>query len=277
VVEPGDPVMIVVGGDALALSTAEELCAVPGHRVVVLWNADPGLDRAVEGLGAVFVGASPETDDGLARAGAQHAAAIVALSPDDRLNLHAALRARDANPDIRIVLRQFNRTLAGKIQQNLSDCSVLSLAWHSAATYAAAAVDPGCFRALQFPEPDGPLTGFATRGAEAGRVAGHTAEEAEHTLGARVIAVDGRTDIAPDRRLDPAAQLTLFGEIARLQGSVPRPMRPRSRHRGPRISRQPLWWLATRIDRSSSGWRLRRWRRSRSGLRISATPPAAIG
>src|ERR1700730_15052803 len=95
-VEAGDPVMIVVGADALALSTAEELCAMRGHRVVVLWNADPGLGRGVEGLGAVFVGASPETDEGLARAGVQHAAAIIALSPDDRLNLHAALRARDA-------------------------------------------------------------------------------------------------------------------------------------------------------------------------------------
>ncbi|MGH7094937.1 MAG: hypothetical protein ACREFB_15570, partial [Stellaceae bacterium] len=75
----------------------------------------------------------------------------------------AALRARDANPKIRIVLRQFNRTLARKIEQNLADCSVVSLAWQSAATYAAVALDPTCFRGLQFPEPDGPLTGFATR------------------------------------------------------------------------------------------------------------------
>ena len=35
---------------------------------------------------------------------------------------------------------------ATKIEQNLANCSVLSLAWHSAATYAAAALDPTCFR-----------------------------------------------------------------------------------------------------------------------------------
>jgi 2-polyprenyl-6-methoxyphenol hydroxylase-like FAD-dependent oxidoreductase len=164
--EPGDPVMIVVGGGAIALSTAQELCALQGHRVIVLWRRDPDFARAVEAIGAAYFAGRPDSIEALDRAGVRHAITILALSPDDQLNLHAALLARDANPHIRIVLRQFNRTLAHKIQQNLPNCSVLSLAWHSAATYAAAAIDPSCFRGLQFPEPDGPLTGFATRIAE---------------------------------------------------------------------------------------------------------------
>src|SRR4029077_13694297 len=99
-------------------------------------------------------------------AGVEEAVSILALSDNDQLNLQAALRARDANPRIRIVLRQFNRTLAAKIEQNLPNCSVLSLSRNSAATYAAAALDPSCFRGLQFPERDGPLTGFAYRAAD---------------------------------------------------------------------------------------------------------------
>jgi NAD(P)-dependent dehydrogenase (short-subunit alcohol dehydrogenase family) len=135
VAEPGDPVMIVGGGGAIALSTAQELCALQGHRVVVLWRRDPDLARAVESIGAVFITAArPDSAEGLDRAGVHHAVTILALSPDDHLNLHAALLARDINPRIRIVLRQFNRTLAHKIEQNLPNCSVLSLAWHSAAT-----------------------------------------------------------------------------------------------------------------------------------------------
>ena len=150
--EPGDPVMIVVGGGAIALSTTQELCALQGHRVVVLWRRDPDFTRAVEGIGAVHIAAArPDSTEALDRAGVRHALTILALSPDDQLNLHAALLARDANPRIRIVLRQFNRTLAHKIEQNLPNCSVLSLAWHSAATYAAAGIDPSCFRGLQFP------------------------------------------------------------------------------------------------------------------------------
>jgi Trk K+ transport system NAD-binding subunit len=228
VAEPGDPVMVVVGGGAIALSTAQELCALQGHRVVVLWRREPDFSRAVESIGAVHIAAArPDSAEALDRAGVRSAVTILALSPDDQLNLHAALLARDANPAIRIVLRQFNRTLAHKIEQNLPNCSVLSLAWHSAATYAAAAVDPSCFRGLQFPEPDGPLTGFATRIAESCGVGGETIAGAERALGARILAVDSKTDLARDTVLAGRAELVVYGDVAGLQGSTPR--RPAAR------------------------------------------------
>ncbi len=233
---PDDPVMIVVGGDALALSTAQELCALQGHRVVVLWRRDPDFARAVEAVGAVFIAARPDTAEGLERAGVPHAVTIIALSRDDQLNLHAALLARDANPRIRIVLRQFNRTLARKIEQNLPSCSVLSLAWHSAATYAAAAIDPSCFRGLQFPELSGPLTGFATRIAESCGVVDHTIAEAERTLSVRIIAVDGEIRLAPDAVLGQQSRFVVYGDVAALQSTAPRP--PDGRRRlsiGPRL------------------------------------------
>jgi voltage-gated potassium channel Kch len=229
VAESADPVMIVVGGGAIALSTAQELCAFQGHRVIVLWRRDPDLARAVEGIGAVFITAArPDSTEGLDRAGIRLAITILALSPDDQLNLHAALLARDVNPGIRIVLRQFNRTLAHKLEQNLPNCSVLSLAWHSAATYAAAAIDPTCFRGLQFPEPDGPLTGFATRIAGDCQLAGHTVAQAERVLAARIVAVDGATDSPREAVLSGESELVVYGEITRLEGSAPHrpPTRP---------------------------------------------------
>jgi Trk K+ transport system NAD-binding subunit len=223
VAEPDDPVMIVVGGGAIALSTAQELCELQGHRVVVLWRRDSDFARAVEGIGAVFIAAvRPDSGEGLERAGVRHAITILALSPDDHLNLHAALLARDVNPRIRIVLRQFNRTLAHKIEQNLPNCSVLSLAWHSAATYAAAAIDPSCFRGLQFPDLDGPLTGFAMRIAEDCGVDGDTVAQAERVLAARIIAVDGTTDFPREAVLSGRAELVVYGEIGKLQGSASR-------------------------------------------------------
>jgi Trk K+ transport system NAD-binding subunit len=243
VAKPDDPVMIVVGGGAIALSTAQELCALQGHRVVVLWRRDPDFARAVEDAGAVSITvARPDSSDGLDRAGVGHAITILALSPDDQLNLHTALLARDANPRIRIVLRQFNRTLAHKIEHNLPNCSVLSLAWHSAATYAAAAIDPSCFRGLQFPEPDGPLTGFAIRIAEDCGVAGDTVAQAEHVLGARIIAVDGAIDLSRDTVLAGEAELVVYSEIAALQASAPPRSVPRRRQA---ISRR-LWSLLRR-------------------------------
>jgi hypothetical protein len=145
------------------------------------------------------------------------------------LNLYAALLARDANPRIRIVLRQFNRTLGHKIEQNLPNCSVLSLAWHSAATYAAAALDPACFRGLQFPEPDGPLTGFATRIARNCGAAGATIAQAERLLSARILSVDGKTDFDRDVVLASRAVLVVYGAIARPDSSAARPRVVRTR------------------------------------------------
>jgi len=241
--------MIIVGGDALALSTARELCQLRDRRVVVLWPADPEFARTVEGVGAEFVAGRPESPEGLETAGVADAVTILALSRDEQLNLQAALRARDANPRIRIVLRQFNRTLAAKIEQNLADCSVLSLAWHSAATYAAVALDPSCFRGLQFPEPDGPLTGFAMRLAESDRVAGHTITEAEHALGARIIAIDRDTEIARDKPIASGARLVVYGALERLLASAPRQPQP-----------EDIPSAALRLHRlmRRSHWRLRR-------------------
>ncbi len=214
--------MIVVGGDALALSAARDISLLQDHRIVVLWPADGEFAAAVEACGAMLVAARPESREGLEAAGVEHAVSILALARDEQLNLQVALRARDANPRIRIVLRQFNRTLAAKIEQNLPDCSVLSLAWHSAATYAAAALDPSCFRGLQFPEREGPLTGFARRVADSDDIAGQSIAEAESILGARIVAVDGATDLAGEDRLAPGARLIVYGAVDRLLSSTPR-------------------------------------------------------
>lgn len=213
--------MIIVGAGALALSTAQELCLIPGQRIVVLWPADDEFASEVEAVGARFVAGRPDSRDALAAAGVAEAITILALSTDDQLNLQSVLRARDANPRIRIVLRQFNRAFATKIEQNLADCSVLSLAWHSAATYAAAALDPTCWRGLQFPEPEGPLSGFAVRTADPG-LAGRSVFQAERALGARIVAVDGSTALLPDDMLAPGARLIVYATLDRLLDSTPR-------------------------------------------------------
>src|SRR5205085_12158343 len=98
----------------LALSTARELSLLQGRRIVVLWPADLEFARAVEGVGAQFVAGRPDSRAGLQMAGVADAVTILALSLNDQPNLRAALRARDASRHIRIVLRQFNRTLAAK-------------------------------------------------------------------------------------------------------------------------------------------------------------------
>ncbi|MGH7093780.1 MAG: NAD-binding protein, partial [Stellaceae bacterium] len=86
------PAVIVVGGDALALNTAREICGLQGHRVTVLWHSDGEFAGAVETIGARFVAGAPERFESLQRAGVAEAVTILALSADDQLNLRAALR-----------------------------------------------------------------------------------------------------------------------------------------------------------------------------------------
>ncbi|MGH7683595.1 MAG: NAD-binding protein, partial [Vulcanimicrobiaceae bacterium] len=174
-------------------------------------------------LGAEFYGFPPNDFESLRSAGVPDAASIMALSDDDRLNLQVALKARDLNPKIRVVLRQFNRQLGRKIQQNLPDCSVVSLSGHAAATFAACAIDRSVFYAVQFPDLDGPLVAFAKRPAS---IFGETNAltisqlEAEHQV--RIVGYNGLDFFIPGIIPRPNDEIVLFGDIKTLEALVPK-------------------------------------------------------
>ncbi|HWT06035.1 MAG TPA: NAD-binding protein [Xanthomonadales bacterium] len=215
------PLVLVVGGDGLAIRVCEELLATHGHRAAVVWMHDRELAAKLAALGdqCRYVAGAPDDDAALRDAGVPDADAIMVLSDDDRLNLQVALKARDMNPAIRIVMRQFNRTLGVKLEENLSNCSVLSLASHSAAAFAAAALDPGCFGALRFPDPGGVLTAFATRTAAELGIAGLAAGAAQHRLCARVVALNGSRAVPPSHAFARDDQVTVFACVERLEAA----------------------------------------------------------
>ena len=205
--------VIILGGDALALRVCEELRSIAGREVTVLWTPDDALVAQVERCGARFAGRASDDDESLRRAGVMQATALLALTPDDHLNLQMALRARDLNPALRLVLRQYNRTLGRKIEQNLTDCSVISLSSQAAATYAGAAVDRECFYALQFPDIDGPLVGFARRLAQTADVEGLSVAEAERKLGERALLVASSIEPDPEVRIAAGEAVVTFGPV----------------------------------------------------------------
>ena len=211
-----------MGGDELALRVCEELCSTQGHDVVLLWYADNLLAERAKGFGAAYVGLTPNDYESLRTVGVMHAASIMPVSEDDRLNLQVALKARDLNPKIRVVVRQFNRTLGRKIEQNLPDCSAVSASSHAAATYAGAAVDAGCFFALQFPDFDGELLGFSERVATDFKIANLLVSEAEKRIGARIISVAGQTAFEMSHVIDAQERVVAFGPMTALRDCWPK-------------------------------------------------------
>jgi Trk K+ transport system NAD-binding subunit len=191
-----DPAILIVGDDLLAERVCAELGAAGGTRVRLLASINA------------------DDDDALVEAGVATAVAILTLSGDDERNLSIALRARMLNPHIRVVLRQFGTKIGRKIEQNLPDSTVLSPAAHSAATYAGAALDPGCFFALRFPDVTaGVFVGFTSGLASELDVAHITVAEAEQRLNLRIVALREQREPPAEALIDGGDTIVAFGPV----------------------------------------------------------------
>jgi voltage-gated potassium channel len=93
--------VIVCGYGRTGAQVAHEIAAA-GQPVVVIEKAEYRM-RIAEEAGFVAVLGDATTDDGLTRAGIQHARALVAVLDTDPNNVYLALTARDLNPKIYIV------------------------------------------------------------------------------------------------------------------------------------------------------------------------------
>lgn len=225
---------VILGGDLLVFGVCEELLAT-GGRVVVIADSSDDVAAAVTTLGAQFVARRGDERDALASAGVRDASVAMALTEDDHTNLQFALAARDLNPGIRVVMRQFNRTLGRKIEDQLPNCAVISLSSLSAAVYAAAALDPACFYGVEFPYVDGRLVGFARLSAGDAGVAGLSAHDAERRLDARIVSRDGAVAFDRAEPLDASDTLTLFSAVRSRRGSRARALARRVAETGRRL------------------------------------------
>jgi Trk K+ transport system NAD-binding subunit len=134
--------LIACGDDPLTLRVVEELTARYGEQVTVIMPSarrDRGPDIAR--LPGVTVIEHTELDaDAFTAARVQSARALALLRQDDLGNFHAALRATEVNPDLRLVLAIFNTSLGERIRTFFSDCAVLSGSAMAAPSFVASAL-----------------------------------------------------------------------------------------------------------------------------------------
>jgi len=232
------PLILVVGCDALTERVRAELSSTSGHEVRAVWPV------------------SIDSEDALLAAGVKQAASILTLATDDGLNLAVALRARMLNPSIRVVMRQSDPLLGEMIEHNLANSSALSSAAHSAATYAGAALDPGCFFALRFPAADGQLLGFTQWKAQSLGIAGLTVRDAEERLRLRLLATGDHVDPPESAVIGKDDSVVAFGPIVKRTS----PRRPSAR--GARSSAN-TWNL-----RNTLGWPVAAWHHANPVMRL---------
>jgi Trk K+ transport system NAD-binding subunit len=134
--------LVVCGGDALAFRMVEELTVRYAERVtVILRSADHSHGPQIAKLPGVAIVERPEADrQAFLEAGLGTARGLALLDQDDLGNFHAALRAQEINPDLRLVIAIFNGGLGERIRTFFTDCAVLSESAMSAPSFVAAAL-----------------------------------------------------------------------------------------------------------------------------------------
>ncbi len=92
-----------------------------GQQVVVIeHNPAARLNADARLLGVPIIHADIRSKETLIAANLAHARCIAIMTDDDLANLETALIARSLNPDIRVVLRLFDRNLADKIERTFN-------------------------------------------------------------------------------------------------------------------------------------------------------------
>jgi Trk K+ transport system NAD-binding subunit len=134
--------LVLCGGDALAFRMAEELTVRYAEQVtVILRSAARSHGPQIAALPGVRVLERPEADrQALLDAGLGSARGLALLDQDDLGNFHAALRAQEINPDLRLVIAIFNTGLGERIRTFFTDCAVLSESAMAAPSFVAAAL-----------------------------------------------------------------------------------------------------------------------------------------
>jgi Trk K+ transport system NAD-binding subunit len=133
---------VVCGDNPLAYRIARELTRRYGEDVIVLLadklsNHGPQI-TALHGV--TIREHAALTGEAFADADVASARAMALVGPDDLANFHAALRAQELNPDLRLVVAAYNRRLGDHISGFFRDCTVLSRSQLAAPALVAAAL-----------------------------------------------------------------------------------------------------------------------------------------
>jgi Trk K+ transport system NAD-binding subunit len=141
--------IIVFGAGHVGLRVVRELAEMGVDVLVIDNDPDPGVEDTLKALNVALLTADGRLSTTLEKAGLPYADGFVACTGSDHTNLEAVMRARDMNPEVRIVTRVWDDDFAKQIARFLNVQSVLSSSGLSAPAFAGAALGVEITQTLQ--------------------------------------------------------------------------------------------------------------------------------
>ena len=132
--------VIVLGVGHVGMRVVRTLVGMGFEVVGVELKLKPEIDAELERLGVPLVLADGRLPGTLDSAGLRYAQSLVVCTANDQTNLEVIMRARDLNPDVRIVVRMWDNQFAAQLQRFMGVQAVLSASDLAAPAFAGAAV-----------------------------------------------------------------------------------------------------------------------------------------
>jgi Trk K+ transport system NAD-binding subunit len=234
---------VIAGLNRLTARVAPQLAA-RGAEVVVLHGTEPE-DVLADLLGDTVqrLAVRDISDDALRDAGIAGADCLLALSEEDMVNIRTTVLAREIAPEVPVVLRAFDPTLADQLEQGLNVRRAYSVSALAAPAFVAAALAEEVIETLHMGDTETPICRLRVR--EGSPMAGKTARELKRefrcgvlartgTGGAWQVAVEDAAAVAVGEEVLIGGRLEDVLDLARrnsplFEGKRPRPIVLRAR------------------------------------------------
>lgn len=188
--------IVVVGAGKVGYSIIKDLLALKEEVVAIERNTDSALVSELLDLGVPIIRGEGRLKKTLEEAGMARAKAAILVTDDDLANLDSALTAREIKPDIRVVLRLFDETLATKVATAFK-MPAISTSATSAPAFIAAATGRSVLAAFSL---DGTQTLHVADVCVGASIAGRTVGDVQTQFGVNIVMHqrDGTTKVNPE-------------------------------------------------------------------------------
>lgn len=208
---------IVIGVGKVGYRILQELHLLRLDAVGVDRKTESHLLSEIVDLGIPVIRGDARLKKTLTDANVAKARAIILATDDDLANIDAGLTALEIRPDIRVVLRLFDDTLADRVV-NVFKIPAISTSQTAASSFIAAATGRSVYQSIRLDGQDLQLADIDVR--DGSKLAGRPVSDvlSQHDLSVVLLRRGGKSDVNPEAQtvLQAGDKIVVLGTVARL-------------------------------------------------------------